>query len=238
MSVCDCLLQRTCKDIDIVVTGSGIDIANKAARKLGKDIHVSVFKNFGTAMLVFNEWNIEFVGARKESYSSNSRKPFVESGTLVEDQQRRDFTINALAIGLNGPDHGQLIDPFGGIMDLKNGIIRTPLSTITYSDDPLRMMRAIRFAAQLGFTIEAGSLNAISENRDRIKIVSKERISDELNKIILSPVPSVGFKLLFDTKVLHLIFPQMTNLYGVEYVNGKGHKDNFYHTLQVLEKHQ
>ncbi len=232
----DCLLQRTCKDIDIVVTGNGIDIAKKSAQKLGDQIHVSVFKNFGTAMLVFNDWNIEFVGARKESYSSESRKPSVESGSLEDDQKRRDFTINALAIGLNGPDEGKLIDPFQGISDLDKGIIKTPLDpAITYSDDPLRMMRAIRFASQLGFTIEANSLQAITDNRERIKIVSKERVSDELNKIILSAVPSVGFKLLFDTKLLHIIFPQMANLYGVELVNGKGHKDNFYHTLQVLD---
>ncbi|MBL0340520.1 MAG: HD domain-containing protein [Bacteroidetes bacterium] len=232
----DSLLARTCKDIDIVVTGNGIDIAQQVAHKLGNNIHVSVFKNFGTAMLQFGEWNIEFVGARKESYNSDSRKPTVESGSLVDDQKRRDFTINALAIGLNSSDKGQLLDPFEGINDLNKGILRTPLDpTITYSDDPLRMMRAVRFAAQLGFTIEKDSLNAIAENRDRIKIVSKERISDELNKIILSDIPSVGFKILFDTKLLHLIFPQMTALYGVEFVGNKGHKDNFYHTLQVLD---
>jgi poly(A) polymerase len=232
----DCLLHRPCKDIDIVVTGNGIEIANKIAAALGDNIYVSVFKNFGTAMLIFNDWNIEFVGARKESYRSESRKPDVEAGTLEDDQKRRDFTINALAIGLNGKNKAKLIDPFGGILDLNEGILRTPLDpAITYSDDPLRMMRAIRFASQLGFTIEQKSFDAISNNKERIKIVSKERITDELNKILLSPVPSVGFKLLFDSKLLHLIFPQMTALYGVEYIKGKGHKDNFYHTLQVID---
>ncbi len=232
----DCLLQRECKDVDIVVTGSGIELAEKAAKMLGQDIHVTVFRNFGTAMLMYKGWNIEFVGARKESYRSGSRKPVVEEGSLEDDQNRRDFTINALAIGLNGKDYGQLIDPFGGVKDLNAGIIKTPLEpAITYSDDPLRMMRAIRFATQLGFSIEQNSLNAITENKDRITIVSKERISDELNKIILAPIPSVGFKLLFDTGLLQLIFPQMTALYGVDYVGGKGHKDNFYHTLQVLD---
>ncbi|MEY3342757.1 MAG: hypothetical protein RL090_441 [Bacteroidota bacterium] len=232
----DCLLQRGCKDIDIVVTGDGIRIAELAAKALGPDIHVTVFKNFGTAMLRYGDWSIEFVGARKESYRSESRKPDVASGTLEDDQKRRDFTINALAIGLNGPDKGQLVDPFGGIKDLNEGILRTPLDPdITYSDDPLRMMRAIRFSSQLGFTIEQESLRAISENKDRIKIVSMERISEELNKIILSDIPSVGFKLLFDTGLLHQFFPQMTALHGVEYVKGKGHKDNFYHTLQVLD---
>lgn len=232
----DILLHRTCKDIDIVITGSGIDIANKSARRLGDNIHVTVFKNFGTAMLLFDDWNIEFVGARKESYNQDSRKPQVEEGSLEDDQKRRDFTINALAIALNGPEQGQLIDPFNGIQDLNAGIIKTPLEpAITYSDDPLRMMRAIRFASQLGFTIEKSSLDAILDNRERIKIVSKERIADELNKIILSPIPSVGFKLLFDTQLLHIIFPQMANLYGVEIIQGKGHKDNFYHTLQVLD---
>ncbi len=232
----DCLLQRECKDVDIVVTGSGIDLAEKAAKLLGPDINVTVFRNFGTAMLMFKGWNIEFVGARKESYRSGSRKPVVEEGSLEDDQNRRDFTINALAIGLNGKDYGQLIDPFGGVKDLNAGIIKTPLEpAITYIDDPLRMMRAIRFATQLNFSIELNSLNAIAENKDRIKIVSKERITDELNKIVMAPVPSVGFKLLFDTGLLHLIFPQMTLLHGVEYVGGKGHKDNFYHTLQVLD---
>ncbi|MBK9423410.1 MAG: HD domain-containing protein [Bacteroidetes bacterium] len=232
----DCLLQRPCKDIDVVVTGSGIEVATLTAKKLGHGIHVTVFKNFGTAMLVYDDWNIEFVGARKESYRSDSRKPIVEEGSLEDDQKRRDFTINALAIKLNGSDAGTLSDPFNGVVDLNAGIIRTPLEpAITYSDDPLRMMRAIRFASQLNFKIEPNSLSAITENRERIKIVSKERITDELNKILMSPVPSVGFKLLFDTRLLHIIFPQMTALYGVEYVSGKGHKDNFYHTLQVID---
>ncbi|MBP9083635.1 MAG: HD domain-containing protein [Bacteroidia bacterium] len=232
----DCLLQRPCKDIDVVVTGSGIEVATLTAKKLGHGIHVTVFKNFGTAMLVYDDWNIEFVGARKESYRSDSRKPIVEEGSLEDDQKRRDFTINALAIKLNGSDAGTLSDPFNGVVDLNAGIIRTPLEpAITYSDDPLRMMRAIRFASQLNFKIEPNSLSAITENKERIKIVSKERITDELNKILMSPVPSVGFKLLFDTRLLHIIFPQMTALYGVEYVSGKGHKDNFYHTLQVID---
>lgn len=232
----DCLLKRTCTDIDIVVTGSGIEAANLTAKKLGHGIHVSVFKNFGTAMLISGEWNIEFVGARKESYRSESRKPIVEEGTLEDDQKRRDFTINALAIGLNGSNYGRLIDPFKGIRDLEAGILRTPLEPgITYSDDPLRMMRAVRFAAQLNFQIEPASLSAIKEYRDRIKIVSKERISDELNKLLLAPTPSIGFKLLFDTRLLHIIFPQLVALHGVEYVAGKGHKDNFYHTLQVVD---
>ncbi len=232
----DCLLQRDCKDIDVVVTGSGIEFAEKCAKKLGNGIHVTVFRNFGTAMLVYKDWNIEFVGARKESYRSNSRKPLVEEGSLEDDQNRRDFTINALAIGLNGKNYGMLLDPFSGISDLNAGIIKTPLEpSITYSDDPLRMMRAIRFATQLGFQIESKSLAAISENKDRINIVSKERISDELNKILLPPVPSVGFKLLFDTGLLFIIFPQMTALYGVDTIAGKSHKDNFYHTLQVID---
>ena len=232
----DCLLQRPCKDIDIVVTGDGIQLAELSAKALGSDIHVTVFKNFGTAMLKYGDWSIEFVGARKESYRSESRKPDVAAGTLEDDQKRRDFTVNALAIGLNGDDQGQLVDPFGGIRDLNNGILRTPLEPgITYSDDPLRMMRAIRFSTQLGFTIEEQSLKAISENNDRIRIVSMERISDELNKILLATVPSVGFKLLFDTGLLHKFFPQMAALHGVEFVKGKGHKDNFYHTLQVVD---
>jgi len=232
----DSLLQRPCKDIDIVVAGNGIEIAKKSATRLGNNIKVSVFKNFGTAMLNFDDWNIEFVGARKESYKSESRKPEVTEGTLEDDQKRRDFTINALAIGLNGPDAGKLIDPFGGIKDLNEGILRTPLDpAITYTDDPLRMMRAIRFAAQLGFKIEKQSYNAISENKERIRIVSMERITDEINKILLSEVPSVGFKLLFDTGLLHIIFPQLVALHGVDIVQGKGHKDNFYHTLQVVD---
>lgn len=231
----DLILNRECKDIDIVVQGSGIDFAKKVAQKL-KVKKVNYFKNFGTAMFNFNDLEIEFVGARKESYNRNSRKPIVENGTLEDDQKRRDFTINALAISLNKKSYGEFVDPFNGLSDLENKIIRTPLEpSQTYSDDPLRMMRAIRFASQLNFTIEENSLKAISKNKNRIEIVSKERITDELNKIILSPKPSVGFKLLFDTGLLALIFPEMAALQGVEIIDGKGHKDNFYHTLQVLD---
>lgn len=232
----DMFLNRPCKDIDFVCVGSGIDLAERVAKKLGNDVHVSVYKNFGTAQITYEDYIIEFVGARKESYDRNSRKPVVENGTLQDDQNRRDFTINALAISLNKKTYGELLDPFGGIKDLDAGIIRTPLDAdITYSDDPLRMMRAIRFASQLGFSIEKKSFEAISKNKDRIKIVSKERIADELNKIILSRKPSVGFKLLFDTGLLKIIFPQFVLLQGVEYADGKGHKDNFYHTLEVLD---
>lgn len=232
----DILLNRPCKDIDIVALGSGIELAEKVARKIDSEIKVTVFKSFGTAQIKFGDYEIEFVGARKESYRSDSRKPIVEDGSLQEDLERRDFTINALTISLNKSNFGELLDPFGGLEDLKNKIIRTPLdANITYSDDPLRMMRAIRFASQLDFTIFPDSLRAISRNKERIKIVSKERISDELNKIILSAKPSIGFRLLFDTGLLHLIFPQMTALYGVEVIKGKSHKDNFYHTLEVLD---
>ena len=232
----DILLKRACKDIDIVVLGDGIAIANQVAVSIGPKVNVTVFKNFGTAMLRYEDYEIEFVGARKESYAANSRKPSVQTGTLEDDQQRRDFTMNALAISLNKNDYGVLIDPFNGLMDLKQRTIKTPLDPVaTYSDDPLRMMRAIRFASQLNFAIENESLNAISEQRERIRIVSMERVSDELNKIILSPQPSIGFKLLFDTQLLHIIFPQMVALQGVEVINGKGHKDNFYHTLEVLD---
>lgn len=232
----DIYLGRESKDIDVVTIGKGIELAELVHKQLGEDAHLSVFKNFGTAQVKFNDLEIEFVGARRESYNRDSRKPIVEDGTLEDDQNRRDFTINALAIGLSKSNFGKLLDPFNGVGDIENKILRTPLEPeITYSDDPLRMMRAIRFSSQLGFTIEKESLEAISKNKERIKIVSKERITDELNKIILSPIPSVGFKLLFDTGVLHLIFPEMVKLYGVETINGKSHKDNFYHTLEVLD---
>jgi poly(A) polymerase len=232
----DIFLKRDSKDIDVVTIGKGIDLATKVHAALGEDAHLTTFKNFGTAQVKYKDGELEFVGARRESYNRNSRKPIVEDGTLQDDQNRRDFTINALAICISGENYGKLLDPFNGISDLENKIIRTPLDPdITYSDDPLRMMRAIRFASQLSFTIEEQSLNAISKNKERIEIVSKERICDELNKIILSPIPSVGFKLLFDTGLLHLIFPDMVKLQGVETVNGLSHKDNFYHTLEVLD---
>jgi poly(A) polymerase len=230
----DIFLNRPSKDIDIVILGNGIAFAEAVATKL--NVKVSVFKNFGTAMLRYQDVEVEFVGARKESYRSDSRKPIVENGTLEDDQKRRDFTINALAIALNSLQFGTLIDPFDGIADLEAKLIRTPLNPVdTFSDDPLRMMRAIRFASQLNFRIDDEAVAAIKSNLQRIKIVSQERITDELNKIILSPKPSIGFNYLFDTGLLHIIFPQMTALYGVEIINGKGHKDNFYHTLQVLD---
>lgn len=232
----DLFLNRPCKDIDIVAIGSGIELAQMVAKKLKDTGKVNVFKNFGTAQIVYKDYDIEFVGARKESYRKNSRKPIVEDGTLQDDQHRRDFTINAMALSLNKNNFGELLDPFNGQSDLYNKIIRTPLNPdITYSDDPLRMMRAIRFAAQLNFKIEDASFESIKRNCKRIEIVSKERITDELNKIILSPTPSLGFKLLFNTGLLQLIFPEMAALQGVETLEGKGHKDNFYHTLQVLD---
>ncbi len=232
----DLILKRPCKDIDVVVMGDGIKIARKVAGRLGNNIPVSVFKNFGTAMLRYDDIELEFVGARKESYQSNSRKPEVQIGTLEDDQNRRDFTINAMAISLNTRDFGALLDPFNGLKDLENGIIRTPLDpVITYSDDPLRMMRAIRFATQLNFTIHPDSLKAIHEQRERIRIISMERVSEELNKMILAKTPSIGFKLLFDTGLLPLIFPSLAKLHGVDTVNGRSHKDNFYHTLEVLD---
>ncbi|MBL7884230.1 MAG: HD domain-containing protein [Bacteroidia bacterium] len=232
----DLLLNRPCKDIDIVAIGSGIELAEAVANKLGGKHQVTIFKSFGTAQIVYEDYDIEFVGARKESYRTESRKPIVENGTLEDDQNRRDFTINALAISLNSKTYGNLLDPFEGQKDMNLKIIRTPLNPdITYSDDPLRMMRAIRFATQLNYQIETTSLESIKKNKERIKIISKERITDELNKIILAPTPSIGFKLLFDTGLLHFIFPEMVALQGVEIKNGKGHKDNFYHTLEVLD---
>jgi len=233
----DIFLKRPSKDIDIVTLGNGIQLAEKVASKLKPRPKVAVFKNFGTAQLKFRNYEIEFVGARKESYRADSRKPLVETGTLEDDQNRRDFTINALALGLNKHNFGELTDPFNGINDLKQKIIRTPLDpAITFSDDPLRMMRAIRFSTQLGFEIEAKTLQAIAKNRDRIKIVSAERISDELNKIMLSPKPSVGFKLLEETGLLKIVLPELERMKGVDIVNGIGHKDNFYHTLEVLDR--
>lgn len=232
----DIILERPSKDVDIVCTGSGIKLAEAVAKKIGPKTKVTTFKNFGTAMLKYQDLEVEFVGARKESYSRNSRKPIVEDGTLEDDQNRRDFTINALAISLNHNSFGDIIDPFDGIKHIGDKIIQTPLNPdITYSDDPLRMMRAIRFATQLNFEIEAESLKAIRENRQRIRIVSKERILDELNKIIMSSTPSVGFKHLFNTGLLEIIFPEMADLHGVEFIGKKGHKDNFYHTIQVLD---
>jgi poly(A) polymerase len=232
----DIIMNRPTKDIDVVTIGKGIDLAKKLHSKLGEEAHLSVFKNFGTAQIKFRDLEIEFVGARKESYNRNSRKPIVEDGSLEDDQNRRDFTINALAIGLSKNNFGKLLDPFDGAGDIERKVIRTPLEPgITYSDDPLRMMRAIRFSSQLGFEIEQRSFDAIKENKERIEIVSKERITDELNKIILSPKPSVGFKLLFDSGLLHYIFPEMVKLQGTETVKGLSHKDNFYHTLEVLD---
>lgn len=231
----DCIMGRPFKnDIDLVVIGSGINFASKLGEIL--QTKVAVYKSFGTAMLVYEGINLEFVGARKESYRSNSRKPIVEDGTLQDDQNRRDFTINAMAYCLNAARFGELVDPFGGVEDIQNRIIRTPLDpAITFSDDPLRMMRAIRFATQLHFKIDVKSVQAIAENAQRIKIISKERIIDELNKIIMAPKPSLGFRYLFDTGLLKIIFPAMYNLQGVDIIGGRGHKDNFYHTLEVLD---
>ncbi len=231
----DLLLKRPCKDIDVVCVGSGIDLAQKVASNSGQNVEVSVFRNFGTAMLRLGEWELEFVGARRESYQRDSRKPIVEDGTLEDDQNRRDFTINALAISLQIRNFGELIDPFGGVKDMERKIIRTPLDPeITFSDDPLRMMRSVRFASQLNFDIEADTFDAIRRMKDRIEIVSRERITDELNKIILSPTPSYGFKLLYHAGLLQIILPELVALQGVETLEGKGHKDNFY-TLQVLD---
>lgn len=231
----DIFLNRPSKDIDVVVLGDGIQLAQQLSSKIPKS-SFSYFKNFGTAMVKTKDWEVEFVGARKESYTHNSRKPAVEPGSLTDDQNRRDFTINALAISLNNNDYGTLVDPFEGIKDLENKIIRTPCDPdITFSDDPLRMMRAIRFATQLRFEIEFETFEAIKRNAGRIKIISFERISDELNKIMLSKKPSIGFNLLFDSGLLQLIFPELAAMYGVDVIDGKAHKDNFYHTLMVLD---
>ena len=232
----DLFLRRPSTDIDIVTIGSGIELAEIVGRKIGKNTHVSVFRNFGTAMLHYGKWQVEFVGARKESYRLDSRKPIVETGSMEDDQNRRDFTINAMAISLNKEDFGSLIDPFGGLAHLEEQLIKTPLNPdITFSDDPLRMMRAIRFAAQLKFTIEDETFEAIVRNATRINIISKERIAEELNKIILSSKPSIGFKLLDKAGLLSLFFPELVALKGVDTRDGKKHKDNFYHTLQVLD---
>lgn len=232
----DRLLGRPSKDMDIVCVGSGIELATSFAQKLRPRPKVTTYKRFGTAMLKHNDLEIEFVGARQESYRSDSRKPIVENGSLEDDQNRRDFTVNALAVSLNDYNFGAIIDPFGGLYHLEEKILKTPLAPDkTFSDDPLRMMRAIRFATQLSFEITPETLASIARNKDRIRIVSMERITTELQKIILSPVPSIGFKLLFDTGLLELIFPEMVRLHGVETRNGRSHKDNFYHTLEVLD---
>ena len=232
----DLILHRPTKDIDFTCVGSGIALAQEVAKGFDYHVPLSVFKNFGTAMLKLEDWELEFVGARKESYRHDSRKPIVEDGTLQEDLERRDFTINAMAISLNEEDYGELIDPFGGLADLQKKNIRTPLEPgITFSDDPLRMLRAVRFAAQLNFDIDSDTFFSLTENASRLHIISAERIIDEVNKIVLTPKPSYGFKLLFASKLLHEFFPEMVELQGVDSVDDKSHKDNFYHTLQVLD---
>ena len=231
----DLFLERPSKDIDVVCVGSGIELAKAVAKRLGKGAHVSVFKNFGTAQVKSGHLELEFVGARRESYSHDSRKPIVEDGTLEDDQQRRDFTLNAMAICLNTERFGELVDPFDGIWDLEDRIIATPLDPdITFSDDPLRMMRCIRFATQLNFEIEPETFEALERNRERIKIISGERIIEELQKIMASDSPARGFELLFQCGLLELIFPELYALHGVETVNGRAHKDNLWHTLEVL----
>ena len=232
----DKIIGRKTKDADIVCVGDGIELAKAVAKRFKPEPKLSYFKNFGTAHIKVEDFDIEFVGARKESYRYHSRKPDVKAGTLKDDQERRDFTINALAISLNKDDHGKLVDPFDGRSDIKKKIIRTPLDPLqTFSDDPLRMMRAIRFASQLGFSIGEETFRSIKENADRISIVSQERITDELMKIVDSKQPSVGFDLLYQSGLLHIIFPQMVDLAGAEYKDGIGHKDNFYHTLKVVD---
>ena len=232
----DLVLKRPSKDIDFVCVGSGIQLAQAVADSFDVHVPLTVFKNFGTANIRLDDWDVEFVGARRESYRHDSRKPIVEDGTLQEDQERRDFTINALAISVNAASYGELIDPFDGLGDMKRKVIRTPTDPIiTFSDDPLRMMRAIRFAAQLHFDIEPDTFMGIVQDAHRIQIVSAERVIDELNKIIMTPKPSYGFKLLFVSKLLQEIFPEMVELQGVDSVGDKSHKDNFYHTLQVLD---
>ena len=232
----DILLKRESKDIDFVILGSGIEFAKMVAEAFGNNAEAKYFENFGTAMIRKGSWELEFVGARKESYRKDSRKPIVENGTLEDDQKRRDFTINALSISLQKDNFGELNDPFNGLKDIADKIIRTPLDPdITFSDDPLRMMRAIRFATQLGFNIDDNTFKAINRNKNRITIVSKERVTDELNMIVMAKKPSIGFVLLEKSGLLNIIFPQMAALKGVEVINKNGHKDNFYHTLEVLD---
>lgn len=233
----DLVLGRKSKDIDIVVVGSGIAFANAVAKAISPHIEVSVFKNFGTARFRYADTEVEFVGARKESYRANSRKPIVEDGTLQDDLNRRDFTVNALAIPLNGPEKGKIIDCFGGLKDMEAKLIRTPLDPdVTFSDDPLRMMRAVRFASQLGFSIVPEIFEAIQRNAARLEIISNERIIDEFNKILLSPQPSRGLNMLKDAGLLQYFLPELLNLQGVEVINGRGHKDNYLHTLEVVDK--
>ncbi|MFP4064117.1 MAG: CCA tRNA nucleotidyltransferase [Bacteroidales bacterium] len=232
----DLILKRPSTDIDIVVAGSGVDVAKRVAEKLNKTGKLKIFKNFGTAMLRYGEWQVEFVGARKESYRASSRKPIVEDGSLEDDMRRRDFTINAMALSLNRNDFGNMLDPFNGMQDILDRCIRTPLNPdVTYSDDPLRMMRAIRFSAQLGFFVDPSSYESIQRHAGRISIVSVERVMDEFNKIMLSPFPGEGIKKLRSSGLLKHFFPELDALYGVEEIEGKGHKDNFFHTLQVLD---
>lgn len=232
----DIILRRQSNDIDIVTVGSGILLAENVAKKLGKGVHLSIFKTYGTAQVKYKNFELEFVGARKESYRKESRNPIVEDGSLEDDQRRRDFTINALAICINKQRYGELLDPFNGLQDMEDCLIRTPLDPdITFSDDPLRMMRAIRFASQLGFYLTAETFDSIEKNKERIEIITKERINDELNKIMLSPRPSNGWRLLDKTGLLSIIFPELAALKGVETKDGKGHKDIFNHTLQVLD---
>ncbi|MCD8319042.1 MAG: CCA tRNA nucleotidyltransferase, partial [Paraprevotella sp.] len=232
----DLFLERPSKDIDVVTVGSGIKLARALAEKLGRGAHLSVFSNFGTAQVQFRGHEVEFVGARKESYSRDSRKPVVEDGTLEDDQNRRDFTINAMAVCLNRARLGELVDPFDGVWDLEDRLIRTPLDPdVTFSDDPLRMMRCVRFATQLNFHIDEETFDALERNRERIGIISRERISDELNKIMKTPTPSKGFVELSRCGLLPLIFPELSAMEGVTKVNGRAHKDNFYHTLEVLD---
>lgn len=232
----DLFLERPSKDIDVVVVGSGIRLAQALAATLGRGVHLSVFSNFGTAQVKYHGHEVEFVGARKESYSHDSRKPVVEDGTLEDDQNRRDFTINALAVCLNKARFGELVDPFEGLLDMEDRLIRTPLDPdVTFSDDPLRMMRCIRFATQLNFFIDEETFEALERNRERIRIISRERVAEELNKIMMTPTPSKGFVELERCGLLPLIFPELAAMQGVEKVNGRAHKDNFYHTLEVLD---